>query len=304
MKSIQQGGPIMKKKSLFTFLMAISCLLYLAGCSNNTTETTSSNDTDTTITEDTATDSDETAKEDTDDKAETATESEATTSLSGHTLSIFCGAGMTKPFQEIADQFKSDTDCEMEITFANAGQIQTQINTAQEGDLFIAGSADEVKPVQDVVTASKDLVKHIPVLAVKSDNPLEITGLSDLANENVRVVLGDFDSTPIGKIADKALTDIGILDQVNVVARTTTAPAIFNALTMDECDAIIVWKENVTDDSIKIVETTDLDKYIKTIPAASLSYCDDQEALTAFLAFLDSDAAHNIWISYGYEIIQ
>lgn len=222
--------------------------------------------------------------------------------LEGHTLHIYCGAGMTKPFQEIADNFKSETGCEMQISFANAGQIQTQINTAQEGDLFIAGSADELKPVEDAVTGSVDLVKHIPVLAVQAGNPMKITGLADLANSDVRVVLGDAESTPIGKIANKALTDAGILEQVNVIARTTTAPQIFTALSSDECDAIIVWKENV-DEEAEIVDTTDMQAYIKTIPAASLSYSEEEEARTAFLEFLNTDAAKDIWTSYGYEIL-
>ncbi|WP_242996493.1 molybdate ABC transporter substrate-binding protein [Lacrimispora amygdalina] len=226
------------------------------------------------------------------------------TDLNGHTLSVYCGAGMTKPFQKIADTFKEQTGCEMEITFANAGQIQTQINTAKEGDLFIAGTADELKPVSDVVSASRELVKHIPVLAVKSGNPLKITRLADLANKDVRLVLGDAKSTPIGKISDEALTDAGVLDKVNVIARTTTAPEIFNALTVDECDAIIVWKENVTDSSVEIVDTEEMLKYIKTVPAASLSYCDDTEALTAFLDFLDSDTSHTIWEKFGYEVIK
>ncbi|MDK2968466.1 molybdate ABC transporter substrate-binding protein [Lacrimispora amygdalina] len=234
---------------------------------------------------------------------QTAAEAEKT-DLSGHTLSVYCGAGMTKPFQKIADAFKTRTGCDLELTFANAGQIQTQINTAKEGDLFVAGSADELKPVSDVVTASKDLVRHIPVLAVKRGNPLKITRLADLADKGVRLVLGDTKSTPIGKISDKALTDAGILDKVNVIARTTTAPEIFNALIVDECDAIIVWKENVTDTSVEIVDTDEMQKYIKTIPAASLSYCDDAQALAAFLDFLDSDTSHAIWENFGYEVIK
>ena len=51
-----------------------------------------------------------------------------TPDLTGHTLMIYCGAGMTKPFQEIADSFKAATGCEMNVTYANAGQIQSQID--------------------------------------------------------------------------------------------------------------------------------------------------------------------------------
>lgn len=232
------------------------------------------------------------------DETETASE---TISLEGHTLNIFCGAGMTKPFQKIADAFEEETGCEMAITFANAGQIQTQINTAQEGDLFIAGSEDELKPVQEMVSESTPLVKHIPVLAVQARNPKGITGLADLADPGLRVVLGDSKATPIGKIADKALSDAG-LNNVNVVARTTTAPAIFTALQQDECDAAIVWKENVGEGT-KVVATPDMEPYEKTIPAASLTCSADPEALEEFLAFLNGDTAKEIWTKAGYVIL-
>lgn len=226
-----------------------------------------------------------------------------TSDLSGKTLQIYCGAGMTKPFEEIAKAFKDKTGCEMEVVYANAAQIQTQINTAQEGDLFIAGSAEELAPIKDYISESKDLVKHIPVLAVQKGNPLEITGLKDLTKDGVEVVLGDAEATPIGKLSNKALTDLDILKDVNVVARTTTAPEIFNALSLGECDAVIVWKENVGGNDAEIVNTTDLDKYIKTVPAASLTFSKDNDTRNAFLSYLDSGEAKNIWKKYGYEVL-
>ncbi|MBU4438862.1 MAG: substrate-binding domain-containing protein [Acetobacterium sp.] len=224
-------------------------------------------------------------------------------SLAGQTLFIYCGAGMTKPFGAIADQFKEETGCDVQVVYANAAQIQNQIQTTGEGDLFVAGSTDELTPVKDKVTESKDLVKHIPVLAVKSGNPLGITGLNDLTKEGVEVVLGDADATPIGKIANKALSDLGILNSVNVVARAATAPEIANALAVDECNAIINWKENVPATNAEIVNTTDLNAYVKTVPAAKLSSSKNTEALTALMAFLDTDAAKNIWKSNGYELL-
>ena len=277
----------MKKKVLIAFLLVAVSVLCLAGCGSAEPP----GEAEPIISEDTP-------------SPEPEPSASSAADLSGHALSVYCGAGMTKPFQEIADAFTALTGCEMEITFANAGQIQTQINTAGAGDLFIAGSADEVAPVQDAVTQSTDLVKHIPVIAVKAGNPLGIGGLADLSGDGVRVVLGDIEATPLGKIATKALADAGLSDQINIVATMPTAPAVVNALLLDECDAVIVWKENVSDESIEIADTTDMDAYIKTIPAASLSFCDDEEALTAFLGYLGSDDAHSIWEKYGYEVIE
>lgn len=224
-------------------------------------------------------------------------------SLAGKELDIYCGAGMTDPFQEIADAFEAETGCTMNVTYANAAQIQAQITTTEEGDFFIAGSADELKPVEEYVEQQTDLVKHIPVLAVPADNPKNVTGLADLANCE-RVLIGDPESTPIGKIAQNALAKLGLWDALmegNVLTTTTTAPQISTALANNEGDAGIVWKENVTDDGAVIVETTDLDAFVKTIPSAQLTCASDEDAVAAFNEFLQSDTAWDIWADYGYE---
>lgn len=212
---------------------------------------------------------------------------------------------MTDPFQEIADTFKAETGCEMNITFANAAQIQTQIQTTQEGDFFIAGSADELKPVESFVSESHDLVKHIPVIAVPTANPKKIANLADLANADT-LLIGDPESTPIGKIAKKALTDAGIwegLQQKNAITTTTTAPQIATALASGEGDAGIVWKENVKADGTEILQTPDMDSYVKTVPAALLTCVADANAANDFLDFLETSAAADIWKKYGYELV-
>lgn len=227
-----------------------------------------------------------------------------TSDLTGHTLMIYCGAGMTKPFQEIADSFKAATSCEMNVTYANAGQIQSQITTSEEGDMFIAGSAEELKPVESYVSESKALVKHIPVLAVQSGNPKNITSLAGLAEEGVSLIIGDIDSTPIGKIAKKALTDAGIFDKVQIEASTATAPQMATAIAAGEADAAIIWKENCDAQGVEIVDNSGLEDYIKTIPAASLSCSADHDASQAFLDYLNSGDVQEIWLKYGYEIAE
>ncbi len=231
------------------------------------------------------------------------TDEEAAPQLEGKSLMVYCGAGMTEPFQEISDAFSEETGCEMNVVFANAAQIQTQINTSREGDLFVAGSADELKPVESTVSESVDLVKHIPVIAVQKDNPKGITSVEDLAGEDVTVIIGDPESTPIGKIAQKVFSDAGIQGSVNLAATTTTAPQLTTALEAGEADAAIVWKENVKGD-VEIADIEAMENYIKTIPAASLSTTADADTLQAFLDYLQTEKAQDIWISYGYELAE
>ncbi len=221
----------------------------------------------------------------------------------GKALAVYCGAGMTDPFQKIADAFNVETGCKVEVTFANAAQIQTQIETTKSGDFFIAGSAEELQRVDEFVTGSVDLVKHIPVLAVPANNPKDIHSLADLENADL-LLIGDPESTPIGKIAKKALTNAGLWEDLaarDAISTTTTAPQIATALAKGEGDAGIVWKENVKADGAVIVDTHDLDTMIKTIPAAQLSFASDTELVDAFNTFMLSDTAMDIWKSYGYE---
>lgn len=223
--------------------------------------------------------------------------------LEGSSLSVYCGAGMTDPFQDIADAFTEQTGCTMNVTYANAAQIQTQIQTTEEGDFFIAGSADELKPIEDYVEKSTDLVKHIPVLAVPAANPAGVAGLADLENASM-VLVGDPEATPIGKIGKKALTQAGVWDSLEArgaLTTTTTAPQIATALANGEGDAGIVWKENVKTGGAEIVDTADLDPFVKTIPAAELTCSKNDDAAQAFSAFLQADAAWDIWAQYGYE---
>ena len=210
---------------------------------------------------------------------------------------------MTKPFTEISDLFAEETGCEMNVTYANAAQIQTQINTTGEGDMFIAGSKEEVKPVENAVDTSIDLVKHIPVLAVPDANPARIESLADLAGAQT-VMVGDPEATPIGKIARKALGDAGVWESLmnsGAITTTTTAPQIATALANGEGDAGIVWKENADVDGVSIVETSDLDNMVKVIPCAVLKSAGGNEAVSEFEEFLQSDAVWDIWAKYGYE---
>lgn len=235
-------------------------------------------------------------------QSESQVESAQPLTLEGHTLQIFCGAGMKNAFEEIAKTFETETGCKMEVTYANAAQIQTQINTAQEGDFFIAGSEGELKPVKEMVESSTPLVKHIPVLAVQPGNPKEIHSAADLAKDGVRMVIGDPEATPVGKIAMKLFKDFELTEKVNIISNTATAPAMNQALAGDECDVVLVWKENVNPEAAEIVDTPDMEAYIKNIPAARLACSADKEAADSFLDFLAGETAQNIWVSFGYEL--
>ena len=46
-----------------------------------------------------------------------------------------------------------------------------------------------------------------------------------------------------------------------------------------------------------------MDAYVKTIPAARLSFSDGDQAADVFGDFLATDTAREIWTSFGYELV-
>ncbi|MBQ3404961.1 MAG: molybdate ABC transporter substrate-binding protein [Oscillospiraceae bacterium] len=290
------------RKALIFLLVLIVCLA-MAACGGDTTGTDDSSApaeaAETAEAEEAAEVSD---AAETTESVEPQPEESGELSLEGQSLLIYCGAGMQKPFQEIADAFQAETGCKMNVTYANAAQIQTQITESNQGAFFIAGSQEEVKPVSDFVLDSTPLVKHIPVLAVAEGNPKGISGVTDLGSSDIVTVIGDPESTPIGKIAMKAFDDFGVKDSVNLAATTTTAPQLATVISLGEADAAIIWKENCDADGVEICSTPDMDAYVKVIPAARLSFEGESEAATAFLDFLGGDTATAVWQNYGYEL--
>lgn len=278
---------------IMSIVMIMILSFMTAGCSNNDKKTAGTSES----ASQTESKSD-TSQAESEDEVKTA-------DLSGRNLMIYCGAGMKAPMTKITDEFKKDTGCTVDLTFGNGAQINSQIMTANKGDLFIAGAATEIENLKskNFVTASKDLVEHIPVIAVPKGNKAGVSSMSDLGK--VRLVLGDADATPIGKIADAILKDEGISESANIVARTSTAPEMITALSTGEADAAVVWKENAENkEGVEVLDIAGMDKYIKTIPAASLSCSENAEALEAFLQYLDTDKAHDIWTEEGYVVIK
>ena len=174
-------------------------------------------------------------------------------------------------------------------------------------EFILSAFADEITPDFDgQLEALKKL--NIPLLELRGVDGKSFTQLTDA---EVSAVGGKLKKagiglsalgSPIGKIADAVLKDAGLSESANIVARTTTAPEMITALSTGECDAAVVWKENAAkSEEVEILDLEGMDKYIKVIPAASLSCSTNDEALAEFLEYLDSDEAAAVWTKYGYE---
>lgn len=218
---------------------------------------------------------------------------------------VYCGAGLRRPMEELGQLFQEENGTCVQFSFGGSAQCVNQILTVNKGDVFLPGDVAELKPLQekDKILEQKPVVLHIPALAVPKGNPAGITGLKDLTKQGIKVVLGDPQANPIGKLADKVLKGAGIFDQVepNVVARTATASELVTYLSMEQADAAVIWEDNlVGNDQIEVVPTSEFEKFIKTVPAALLDCSQKPEIGKKFMEFVSSPAGLNIWQKWGF----
>lgn len=98
------------------------------------------------------------------------------------TLTVFCAAGLKKPVEAIAQQYREEFGIEVNLDYGGTGTLLSRIQVAKKGDLFIAADdgsladARKLKLIQEVVPI---VVQH-PVVAVKKGNAKNIHALADL----------------------------------------------------------------------------------------------------------------------------
>lgn len=218
----------------------------------------------------------------------------------------YSGAGLRKPIEELGKMFEDRTGIEVQFTYGGTAQLIGQILTIDKGDVLLPGDVEELKPLRekDKVGAEKPVVYHIPILAVPQGNPANVKSLDDLKKPGIKIVLGDPEANPIGKLSDKVLKEKGIFEEVepNIVARAATVNEMFAYLAMKQADASIIWEDNlVGNEKIEIVETSDLDKYIKKVPIVTLKCSKNPEEATQFLDFVASKEGIEIWEKWGFR---
>ena len=222
---------------------------------------------------------------------------------------VYCGAGLKGPAEEISAAFQENTGIQVIYNFANAAQLNSQILLAQKGDVYIPGDVQELEPLKDkgLIEYEKNIVYHVPVLAVEKGNPKEICTLEDLARPGVKIALADAKVSPLGKLSESLFREYHILEEVseNVVVGGTAPSELIIFLSTQQVDATIVWKENYRgfEDKIELIHLDELEDYIKTVPVAVLSCSTETKAAEKFADFMFSPQAGQVWEKWGYEVL-
>lgn len=222
------------------------------------------------------------------------------------TLMVYSGAGLKKPMEKIKEQFeKENPSVQLTMIYAGSGQLLAQLEKSGKGDVFIVGSKPTYDAAVEKGLAGKGIPisHHTPVIITPKDNPKHIGGLKDLAQNGLRLALGDEKANAIGKTSVKMFQKAQITDyEKNVVVKTATVNELYQAIKTGSADACIVTKDSAFGkNDLLLIEIEPEYLIDQIITAGTLSTNKNPSEAEKFVQFLTQDFAVTTFESFGFK---
>ena len=211
---------------------------------------------------------------------------------------------------------KENPGVTVEGTYASSGDLQQQIESGLDADVFFSAATSNMDTLVDENLVDKDtvvdLLKNDVVLIMPKDSKLGIKGFKDITKADT-IAIGDPESVPAGKYAKEILTTLGVYDEVEKKASLgASVTEVLSWVAEGSADAGIVYAtdaqtENTNGDDkedVDIVATAE-DSMMQTpviYPVGTVSSSAHKDEAKAFEAFLQTDEAKAILEKAGFTI--
>jgi molybdenum ABC transporter molybdate-binding protein len=134
---------------------------------------------------------------------------------------LLCAASNQAVIEQIRKQYEEETGRKVSVQYGNSQSLLAQLEISKRGDLYLPAddsflkTAKEKKLVEEVIP-----IASMPIgLVVKKGNPKNITTLSDLKREDVRLVQADPEAAAVTKVARSILEKSGEWDSIKSSTR-------------------------------------------------------------------------------------
>jgi molybdate transport system substrate-binding protein len=225
-------------------------------------------------------------------------------------LTVFAAASLTDSLKQIGADYKKQTGQAVDFNFEASSMLARQIQEGAPADIFF--SADETqmdrlaeKSLIDPATRH-DRLGNTLVVVVPAESTLEIHSAGDLTQNAVKqIALADPKAVPAGVYAKAWLKKLQLWDAVAPkIVPTENVRAALAAVASGNVDAGVVYKTDAAiSKRVKIAyEVPRADGPDIRYPVAMVKGIQQPDAARAFLKYLDSDDAANVFKKFGFAV--
>ena len=195
-------------------------------------------------------------------------------------------------------------------TYASSGDLQTQIENGLETDVFMSAANKQMNKLINESLIDNDtnvqFLENKVVLIVPADSKANISSFDDLKNINGTIAIGDPESVPAGQYAQEVLNNTGLWDAVEPkLSLGTDVTAVLNQVAQGSADCGIVYSTDAKSTGDVKVVCEAPDDALKTpviYPVAITKNATNPDGAKAFLDFLQTQEAKDVFVEYGFTI--
>ncbi len=226
-------------------------------------------------------------------------------------LTISFAASLQDAAEELKDIYTGENqNVAITCNFASSGTLQKQIEEGAPVDMFFSAGQKQMDALSDkgliVEDSRKDLIGNDIVLIAGKDSSL--TGFDELTGDKVgKISIGEPESVPAGKYAQETLISMELWDALQ--PKMVLAKDVRQVLTYVETgnvDAGLVYSSDaLVGENIKVVTAAPEDSHKSIIyPLAIIKDTKHQTETEAFIDFLSSPEASQVFTKYGFKTLE
>lgn len=221
--------------------------------------------------------------------------------LSGQ-LTVFAAASLTDVFGEFETRFEElNPRLDVVMSFAGSSSLSEQILQGAPADVFASADLATMAAVEDEGAASGPIVfaSNTLQIVVPAGNPGGVTGLADLARDDLAVALCE-ESVPCGAASATVLEAAGVTAAPDTLEQDVKS--VLTKVRLGEADAGLVYRTDViaAGDEVEGISFDGAGEAVNAYPVAVLTDAPNPDAAAAFADFVLSDDARAILDRAGF----
>ena len=238
--------------------------------------------------------------------ADDATAAPATTDAEGPTgtLTVFAAASLTDVFTDLGELLEADNPgLDVQFNFAGSSALATQVTQGAPADVFASANQPQMDVVTDAGLADGEpqvFAANVLQIAVPAGNPAGVTGLADLAREELTIAVCA-PQVPCGSAAEDVFAAAGVTPAPDTLEEDVRAA--LTKVELGEVDAALVYTTDVTSagDAVEGIDVPEAEEAVNDYPIAPLAEAPNPEAAAAFVELVLSEEGQQALADAGFR---
>ena len=259
--------------------------------------------------------------------AASASASQTETEAEPVELTVFAAASLTETLNQIAEDYKAVApNVTLTFNFDSSGTLKTQIQEGAVCDLFLSAGQKQMDQLDKTADASVNtegldfvaegtrvnLLENKVALCVAEGSDASIASFDDLAkaleNSDILMAMGNSD-VPVGQYTQQILAYYGLdeeaLENAGKITYGSNVKEVTTQVTEGSVDCGVVYCTDAYSAGITPLDYATEEMCGQVIyPAAVLNISQHSEEAQAFLDYLQTDAAMQVFEEVGFSPVE